>query len=107
MENKIKLGQELIVTTKTQYRGGVRICTKAKVVEIGDIYFKLEGFTFKNLEFNIETLENQKFKCYSNSQVLQDEIDKKHVLKHLQYLLPGLSLKELKSIHSKILQSAL
>ena len=103
----LKVGQELIVTTKTQYRGGVRICTKAKIVEIGDIFFKLEGATFRHLEFNIETLESKKFKCYLNSQVLQDELDKKHVLKYLQYLLPSLSLKELKSIHTKILHGAL
>ena len=101
--NKLKVGQELIVTRK--FGRGVVYGAKAKIIGISEHYFQLESH--KNVDFAINTLESVRLKCYLTVEDAHNEIEKRRILSHLNFLLPNLPLEKLRDVKSLIFKDSL
>ena len=99
----LKVGQELIVTRK--FARGIVYGVKAKIIEISEHYFQLESH--KNVNFAINTLESSNLKCYLTTEDVHNEMEKRRILSHLNFLLPNLPLEKLRDVKSLLFKDSL
>ena len=105
--NKLKVGQELVVTYHG-YRTWPKVQT-AKISKVGNKFFYLEGNYVKDYKFDLKTLSNVRenggnyvFQCYLSQQELNDKEEHQRLVKNITPHISRLSLEELRTIHALI-----
>ena len=101
--NKLKVGQELVVTYHGYYKQWPKVQT-AKINKVGKKFFYLEGNNFRGYKFDLKTLKGISvystcFQCYLSQQELDDKEEHQRLVKNIIPNISRLSLDELRNIH--------